>query len=1163
MTKFVAAGLFLFLTRLAAQESRGQISGTVIDASGSAVPGATVQAKNTATGVMTSTESNAQGIYDLRFLTPGDYSIQAAASGFKGYRRPSIEVRVGDRLTLEIRLEVGSVQDAVTVTTEAPLLEAATATLGRVVDQRRVLDMPLHGGNAFALARFAPGVNNFASVNLPTELSATPVSSWIGVNGTPQQNTEFTIDGTAAMSGRAPAYSPPADMISEFKIQTATYDAGIGRTAGGAINVALKSGTNALHGSVYNTHNNAHLQSMDLFQRQFLYNPATGPLTADKRKQTFPYTRFNRYGGMISGPVLIPKLLDGRNRVFWILGYEGYRRRRNEPGTSNFTVPTLPQRTGDFSQLLLVGAAYQIYDPATIAPAPGGRFSRQPLPGNVIPASRLDRSALEYMKYWPAPNTAGTADGLNNFFRPRFSDDAFGSFNGRVDFNVTDRYRVSARHFKTAQEWTGGNQVLGNLATGHGLARDSNGGGLDQVFTLSPSLVVNARYSFSQFRPRNRPWSAGFDLRSVGLPAALVAQIPADAVMFPSITTDNYQALGTGTNSLFVSNYHVVAGDLAWTRGKHSLRIGGDYRIFREHNYNFAGGTPGFDFGTNWTRGPLDSSPGAPMGQGLASMLLGLPTGGGITVTTSSAEQSLFRSAFFQDDWRITRKLTLNLGIRWDMDSPVTERYDRSVRGFDFSSASPIEAQARANYARSPIPEVAVSQFRTTGGLTFAGVNGQPRELWNPDRNNFAPRFGFAYQWSAKTVLRGGYGLFYAPSGADRTSVNQSGYQLRTALVPSNDNGLTFRAGLTNPFPDGVLRPAGSAAGLATNVGQAVNFFNPGTINNYMQRFSFGFQRQLMSRTVLEVNYVGNRGTNLDSAEPFNALPAQYLSRTGARDQRTIDFLNAQVDSPFANLLPGTALNAARVARSQLLVPYPHFTGVNTTTQRGYSWYHSLQITVERRLSQGFTVQGNYTWSKFMVATDRLNAGDPYLEEVIDGEDRQHRATATGIYELPFGRGRPFAAKANRWVQGVIGGWDLQAIWQVNSGPPLAFGNVIYNGDLRGIALPKSERTFGRWFNTAGFDRNAASQLASNYRTFPTRLSGARGPGVHSWDISLIKRFQVTERVNFQVRGEFLNAMNRTHFGAPNTAPTSTLFGQITGTSGFPRQVHVGGRLMF
>jgi len=426
--------------------------------------------------------------------------------------------------------------------------------------------------------------------------------------------------------------------------------------------------------------------------------------------------------------------------------------------------------------------------------------------------------------------------------------------------------------------------------------------------------------------------------------------------------------------------------------------------------------------------------------------------------------------------------------------------------------------------------------------------------IWSPN---------FAYQSNPKTVLRGGYGVFYAPSGADRATVNQAGYQLRTTLVPSNDNGLTFRAGLATPFPDGILRPSGSGAGLATNLGQGVNFLNPGTISNYMQRWSLGFQRQLVSRTVIEVNYVGNRGTNLDASEPLNAVPAQYLSRTGARDQRSIDFLNAQVDNPFANLLPGTALNATRVARSQLLLPYPHFTGVNTTRQRGYSWYHSLQTTVERRLSQGFTVQGNYTWSKFMVATDRLNAGDPYLEEVIDTEDRQHRATATGIYELPFGRGRPFGATANRWLQGVAGGWDLQAIWQVNSGSPLAFGNVLFSGDLRSIALPKRERTFGRWFNTTGFERNAATQLASNYRTFPSRLSGARGPGVHSWDISLIKRFRVSERAQFQVRGEFLNAMNRTHFAAPNTTPTSTLFGQITGTSGFPRQVHVGGRIMF
>lgn len=488
-----------------AQDSRGQISGRVLDPGSALIPNAQVKVTNLATNVTTSTASNAEGVYLVRFLPPGLYRLEASASGFKAYVRPGIEVRVGDRLAIDLELAVGNVTESLNVTAEAPLLEAGTATLGRIMDERRIEDMPIHGGNTFSLARLAPGINSFVAANLPTELSATNVVSWFSVNGTPQQNTEFSIDGTPSMAGRAPSYTPPPDLVSEFKIQTATYDASVGRTAGGAINVALKSGTNQLHGTLYNVHNNAHLQSMDLFQRQFLYNAATGPVTDAKRKQAYPYNLFNRFGGSVSGPWLLPKIYDGRNKSFWIFGYEGYRRVRNEPGSSLFTVPTERQRQGDFSELLRVGPTYQIYDPATVVPAPGGRFSRQPLAGNIVPAARLSPVARKVVEYWPLPNQAGSADGLNNFYRPRRSWDRFGTYNGRVDHNATDKYRIFGRYYKTSQVWTGGARVFDNPVTGALLHRDSQGGGLDQVYTFSPAVLLNVRYSFARYIQFNQP----------------------------------------------------------------------------------------------------------------------------------------------------------------------------------------------------------------------------------------------------------------------------------------------------------------------------------------------------------------------------------------------------------------------------------------------------------------------------------------------------------------------------------------------------------------------------------------------------------------------------------------------------------------------------------
>lgn len=598
-----------------------------------------------------------------------------------------------------------------------------------------------------------------------------------------------------------------------------------------------------------------------------------------------------------------------------------------------------------------------------------------------------------------------------------------------------------------------------------------------------------------------------------------------------------------------------MAGDLSWTRGTHSLRFGAEQRIYREHNYNFAGGAPAFDFGAAWTRGPLDTSPAAPIGHGLASMMFGLPTGGGVTINASGAEQSLATSFFVQDDWKFTRRLTINIGLRWDYDSAITERFNRSVRGFAFDTPSPLEAEARANYARNPIPDIPAGQFRVRGGLTFAGASGEPRPLWKAPRTNFSPRFGFAFSLNQKTVIRSGYGIFYVPFGADRSSINLTGYSFRNALVPSLDNGQTFVATLANPFPTGLRQPQGSALGLLTNAGQAVSFFNVEPKMGYMQRWSIGLQRQLPGRFTSEVSYVGNRGSKLEVSQPLNALPPQYLSRSATRDQAAIDALARQVPNPFFPLLPGTGLAGVNVSRSQLLTPYPHFTGVSTPAPVGYSWYHSLQMTVERRLSRGVTAQANYTWAKYMGADQYLNNGDPLLHEAVDSEDRQHRITFSGIWELPFGRGM------KGLVDKLTGGWSIQAIWQANTGAPLGWGNVLHNGG--DIALPRGEQTLSRWFDTSGFERSPARQLGSNYRSFPARSSNVRAPGINTWDVSVIKRIPVRERVKFQLRGEFLNAGNRTHFAAPNTAPTSTLFGQVNASSGFPRQVHVGGRLEF
>lgn len=1151
------------LAPLWSQDPRGRILGQVTDPSGAAVPGVEIRATNTATNITTASRTNDQGNYEISYLLPGTYNITAEAAGFRKYVRKGIELRVADRLTLSIPLQVGEVTEAVTVTGETPLLETSSASLGQVVDHRRLTELPLSGGNPFTLTRLTPGVINFAAPNHPSLAPAVEVISNIAVAGTRDHNTEYTIDGAPAMWGRNAAFVPPAEIVDEFKVQTLSYDAGIGHSPGGAVNVALRSGSNRLHASLFAFHNNNTLQGIDFFQRRFLYDPATGPVTSEKRKQVAPQHVINRFGATFSGPMVLPQVFDGKNKTFWMYGYEGLIRPGTERGNYFRTVPAADQRRGDFSQLLRISSRHQIYDPATIAPAAAGRFSRQPFADNIIPASRLDPMAQRLLQYWPESNVAGTVDGRNNFFRPLRSQNEYSSHTLRLDHNFNEKHRVFGRYNWMHQLFESG-QYFPTIATGQERHRYNHGLGFDDVYMVSPQFLMNFRYGFSRSIQTFDPFGKGFDLAGAGFSKDLVAKLDPQGITFPQITVDQYAQLGGSWPSGAYTAYHTLALDLSAMRSSHSLRFGGEFRLYREFSRTFSLQTPRLDFRTQWTRGPLDNSTAAPIGQGLASYLLGIPSGGQVSFNASSAEQSTFSAFFVQDDWKLTPGLTLTLGVRYEYFDPVTERFDRSVRGFDFATPNPIEQQAKANYARNPIAEVPASQFRAVGGLLFAGASGQPRTLWNADRNNLSPRVGLAWTLDRATVIRAGYGIFFVPRGVDREAVNQSGYTQRTNLVPSTDNGLTFAASLANPFPGGILQPAGASGGLMTDVGRSVGFFNSDLADAYLQRWSFSVQRELPGRVLVETAYVGSRGVKLAVGSQLNPVPAQYLSRSPVRDQQTIDHLSAQVPNPFFPLLPGTGLSGRNVARGQLLRPYPHFTGISGTEAIGYSNYHSLQVRTERRFAKGFTVQANWTWSKFLEATGMLNESDTAPAKVISDQDRQHRFVASGIWELPFGRGKWIGGNWRGAADLIAGGWQLQAVYEGQSGAPIGFGNVIFSGDLHDLVLPRGERGVDRWFNTeAGFERDPARQLASNIRTLSARFTGLRAPGLNIWNASMLKNFRITERLKLQLRSEFLNALNHSHFTAPNTAVTNTLFGTITNTTGWPRQVYFAAKLIY
>jgi hypothetical protein len=1146
---------------LPAQDARGRITGQVSDPTGQPVAAAAVAATESSTGVRLSATSNSSGNYELPYLSPGVYELRVSAPGFKAYVRPGIEVRVGDIIRVDVPLALGEVGESVTVSSEVALVDSASANLGQVIDTRRLADLPLAAGNTLTVAEFAPGVTYLAQPNHPSlGIGAVEIVSNMTVSGTRPGNTEYTIDGAPSMSGTLPSYSPPTEMVAEVKVRTSTYDASLARVPGGNVNIVLRTGGNKLHGSVQWFHTNQNLEALTLFQRQFLYNPSTGPVTQAKMLSVNPLNILNRYGATLTGPVVLPKLYDGHNRTFWSFGFEGLSRPVETLGSA-VSVPTLAERTGDFSALLKAGANYRIYDPATIAVAPGGSFSRQAFEGNLIPSSRLSPAALALLKYWPEPNQGGLADGSNNYVPLTSQANRQKNVVAKVDQNFSDRHRISARYNYGSQDFIA-NPIVGTETNVPNRWRHSHGAGIDDIYVFTPTLLNDIRLGFTRYDQSNTPQLAGFDLTSLGLPAALNNAIDPRARQFPALNINGYQALGGAANNDALTNYYNLADDLTWSRGPVIFRVGVEYRVLQANGFAIGGQNPTLNFASTYTNGPLDNSPASPIGQGLASFVLGIPSGGSISYADSFADQSYNYALYLQSDWRVNRRLTVNMGLRYDYDGPITERYNRSVGAFDFTNANPLASQFLTNYAKNPITQVAVAQFNVNGGLTFAGAGGRPRELFRTSHLNFAPRVGLAYQLTPNTVVRSGYGIFFVPTGVDRNAVNQAGYTSATALTTSTDNGLHFTSNLANPFPNGFNLPLGSAGGLSTGLGQAVSAFQPSMKSPYAQRWSAGLQRQFPRRIFIDLSYVGTRSTKLAVTRQYNAVPGSYYSTLGARDTATINLLTAAVANPFYPLLPGTSLSGTTVQRLQLLRPYPQFTGVSISEPDGYSWYHSLQTLVEKRFSQGLTAQFNWTWSKTMEATTFRNDFDPRPEKVISDLDRTHVFHLSGIYELPFGKGKPFLSRAHGITRQLAEGWQVQSTWQAFTGAALGFGNALLVAPLSSVPLNGSQ-TIAQWFNVSAFERASANQLANNVLTLSTRFSGIRGPGVDVWNMSAVKNFPINEKLRMQFRAEFLNALNHTSLGAPNTNPTSAAFGSITTANSQPRFIHFALKMTF
>lgn len=1159
------------------QDTRGTITGRITDQSGAVVAGAAVVVTNSAMGTVSNLTTSPEGLYRATFLSPGLYRIEASAPGFKKSLRNAVEVRVADRLDINITMEIGGAEQQITVVSENSLLNTESASLGTVVDAKRVADLPLSYGNPFLLIGLTAGVTFNGSVRLDRPFEPTHIVNF-SMGGTRGNLNDITIDGapttaTANANEVTASYVPPTDIVQEFKVQTNTFDAQFGQTQGGVTNISIKSGTNSFHGSI-----NYSFQRPGFWANDFFLN---------KAGTARPDFLFNRWGGSFSGPVTIPKLYNGKNKTFFLFGYEGIRDSRPRHDDTSNTVPTPAMHNGDFSSLLVGGAQYMIYDPGTRVAVAGGRFQQTAFPGNKIPPSRFDKVGSAILGFYPtAEKTPGDPLGLANYQDASTAEIAkYYNHTTRVDQNLGQKQRFFVRYSAYDRHSTY-NNYFDNPFVGTQFYFISKTAAFDHVATLSPTMVLNSRYSYNRFiRGSDQPASAiGFDLASLGLSSQYISQVPKDQVRFPRINLTGYISNGSTNENRPVMN-HTVASTLSKSAGVHSLRAGFEYRVYQETDQFKSNQQTGqFTFGSTWTKGPLDSSAGASggIGQSVAALLLGLPDSGSITRQSDYVEQSGSWGFFAQDDWKVTPRLTLNLGMRYEVETPLHERFNRSALSFDPTYKQPISAAAQAAYASiypniaGGFPQLPPTALALNGAMTFAGLNGNNGNLYNTPKNVFMPRFGIAYRLNEKTVLRSGFGIFAGFLGERRGDVLQNGFTQNTNMVLTTNNGLNFISSLANPFPNGVAEAVGAAAGPQTFLGQGFSYFNQNPKIPVTMRWEASLQREFRS-FLLEANYIGNKTNHIEITRNINTLPLQYLSTLKTRDDVNNNLLTASIANPLYNLVPGNSqgiYTGTSTSRQTLLSPFPAFgaSAINTSENTGYSWYHSFQFTASKRFVKGFTVQGSYTLQKWMQAVNLLNAADLAPVREISDADAPHRINVSSVWALPFGKGRAFLPNTNGFVSRLIGGWEVSGIYSIQSGFALPWGNVIYNGNPADIKLPADQRTPEHWFNVANFETAPAKQLLGNQvRTWPLRIPTIRGPRQNNIDIALIKQTRISEGKNIEFRAEALNAANHPFFPNPNMTVTAaqslkdTGFGQISAStmSNYARRLQLSLRFIF
>jgi hypothetical protein len=1147
-------------TSLQAQQYLGTLTGTVEDASGAKIVSADVTATDVVTKFVTKTVTNGSGGYSIPFLTPGTYTVTISSTSFRGETRTDIMLTAGQNVQINFSLKAGSVAENVVVTADTVLLDTASSNLSETLTSKEVTDIPNIGRNPFQLATLAPGMTSTNYTEAKASFGANP---WTLVAAKANGNSghfRLTLDGipddpAERFTGAGyQGFVPSPEAVQEVKTQTAVYDAQYGHGDGTVINTVLRTGSNQFHGSAYfifrNTYLNANTSERVPNQNSALNAASPTPRVNDQWRQP---------GFVFDGPIVIPKLYDGHDKTFFMVAYERIQSVNNIPYSA--LLPTAAERAGNFSDLCTsfasgicaAGKGQQIYDPLTSNSA----NNRTPFLGNIIPANRMSAVGAALSKFYPTPNS--TLSRTVNYISPETVDHQkyFGVV-ARLDHSFSQNNKASATFFNggisAIQPNEGFGGGVGPTGIGYTVYRNNEGGSLDDVIVVSPTLVVDARVGVI-YHPFNLVYLGNkYDLSTIGINATGLPYASLPGTSF----TDSYGGLQSGAGSQ-ESRTAIGAASLLISKsfGKHNLRTGYEGNLIRYNVQNPESGLGTFAFNRQFTQQnsvntAVGNDPNS--GNAVASLILGYPSSGNYLQSVSFALQQLYSAFYVQDDWRVTNRLTLNMGLRWDYESPFTERYNRQNAGFCTACANPLQAS--------------VSGLALNGGLQF--VSASNRYPYPKDLNNFQPRFGIEFQLSPSTVLRGGFGVIYF--NTLETPLGQ-GYNSTTAYVSTLDSSHPANV-FSNPFPSGINQPTGSSLGLATQVGQSVSFSDPNHTQPKTIQYSVSTQTQLPAGIVLQVAYVGNKASQTEINKNINGIPAQYYNQGAAG----VTYLQQQVPNPMVGLLSGSSLNSATIQRQFLLTPFPEFTGVTDNyASKGSTLYNSLQTSVTKRMSHHFSVQGNFTWSKTMDRDIYLNPGQDSLDNPFRYEDPSSTlvANVVSIYQFSGLEHQP------AYLRMPLGGWQINGVLRAQNGNLIASPSGVT--PLAPAHLANA--TYGRFFNTCY--ENAAGALvmatasapgcdsASSTPAFQQHLSFTLnniGPymsdvrqRIHPlFDLSLFKRFEIHESANFEIRGEFFNLLNTPIFAGPNTTPGSANYGAVTLTQiNDPRIAQLTARINF